>query len=369
MRAYVLDRHGPPSVLRLSDRPDPVPGPGQVRIAVEAIGLNYAEILSRKGLYGWAPKLPYVPGMEVAGVIDGVGPGVDRRVGEPVVAGMQHGAYATHVVVDSASALPSIEGFSLEENAAFPVNFLTAWVGLVASGRMRAGDRVLISPAGGGVGTAAVQIAHRYGCDVIAAAGSDEKLERVRALGADATVNYRRPGWQDRLRDAAGNASVDADGNAAGKASMDADGTAAGGADGTTSGNAGVDIALEMVGGEVFRAAKSVLAPFGRVVVIGYASLDYRWWNPASLWRAWRGKPGMGLEEMLMRSIGISSSHVGYLLPHADRVRSLWDDLVSFVRSHGIRPQVGHVLPFQDMAEAHRLIESRESYGKVVVRL
>ena len=327
-----------------------------MRIAVEAIGLNYAEILSRKGLYGWAPKLPYIPGMEVAGVIDGVGPGVDRRVGEPVVAGMQHGAYATHVVVDAASALPSIEGFSLEENAAFPVNFLTAWVGLVASARMRAGDCVLISPAGGGVGTAAVQIAHRYGCHVIAAAGSDEKLERVRALGADAVVNYRRPGWEDRLRDAAGNPAGDADGNAAGNVAGAA-------------GNAGVDIALEMVGGEVFRAAKSVLAPFGRVVVIGYASLDYRWWNPASLWRAWRDKPGMGLEEMLMRSIGISSSHVGYLLPHADRVRSLWDDLVSFVRSHGIRPQVGHVLPFEELAEAHRLIESRESYGKVVVRL
>ncbi|HUP20548.1 MAG TPA: zinc-binding dehydrogenase, partial [Gemmatimonadota bacterium] len=168
-------------------------------------------------------------------------------------------------------------------------------------------------------------------------AGSDEKLARVRELGAEGIVNYRADGWEERLREAAG--------------------------------PGGVDIALEMVGGEVFRAAKAALAPFGRVVVVGYASLDYRWWNPRSLWRAWRDRPAMSLREMLTRSIGISSSHVGYLLPHADRVRRIWDELTAFVAEHGIRPQVGHVLPFEEAAEAHRLIESRESYGKVVLRV
>jgi NADPH2:quinone reductase len=308
-----------------------------VRVRVQAIGINYAEILSRKGLYGWAPSLPYVPGMEAAGVIDAVGDGVDRAPGEPVVAGMQTGAYATSFVVDERAALPAIEGFTLEENAAFPVNYITAWVGLVESARLRPSDRVLISPAGGGVGTAAVQIATHHGCFVIAAAGSDGKLERVRGIGADALVNYRADRWEERLREAAG--------------------------------PGGVDVALEMVGGQVFRAAKSALAPFGRIVVVGYASLDYRRWNPLSLWRAWRDRPAVSLREMLTRSIGVSSSHVGYLLPHADRVRRIWEDLVSFVGEHGVRPQVGHVLPFEEAAEAHRLIESRQSYGKVVLRV
>ncbi|HSM35631.1 MAG TPA: zinc-binding dehydrogenase [Longimicrobiales bacterium] len=308
-----------------------------MRLRVEAIGINYAEVLSRRGQYGWAPRRPYVLGMEAAGVIDAVGEGVARRPGERVVAGMQTGAYATHAVVDERAALPAIEGFTVEENAAFPVNYLTAWVGLVESGRLRADDRVLISAAGGGVGTAAVQIGAAHGCHVIAAAGSDDKLARVGELGAADLVNYRAEGWQARLRDAAG--------------------------------PAGVDIALEMVGGDVFRAATASLAPFGRVVVVGYASLDYRWWNPASLWRAWRDRPTLSLREMLTRSIGISSSHIGYLLPHAERVRGIWDDLLAFVTRHGIRPQVGHVVPFEEAAEAHRLIESRASYGKVVLRV
>ncbi len=337
MRAYILARHGPPSILRPAELPDPQPGPGQVRVRVEAIGINYAEVLSRKGLYGWAPRLPYVPGMEAAGRIDAAGEGVRRAPGEPVIAGMQHGAYATSIVVDEGAALPALDGFSMVENAAFAVNYVTAWVGLVESARLRVGDRVLISPAGGGVGTAAVQIAHRHGCRVVAAAGSDDKLVRVRALGADAVVNYRLAGWEARLRDAVG--------------------------------GEGFDVALEMVGGEVFRAAKAALAPFGRVVVAGYASLDYRRWNPRSLWRAWRGRPSMSLREMLTRSIGVSSTHIGHLTPHTELLRRVWRDLVAFASEHGIRPQVGHVLPFEDAAGAHRLIESRDSYGKVVLRV
>lgn len=337
MRAYLLDRTGPPDVLRLVERPDPTPGPGEVRVRVEAVGINYAEVLSRKGLYGWAPKRPYIPGMEAAGTIDAVGEGVERQEGELVVVGMQHGAYATAVVVRQAAALPAIDGFSIEENAAFSVNFATAWIGLVEMGRLRPGDRVMISPAGGGVGTAAVQIADRHGCWVLAAAGAEDKLERVKPLGADATVSYGAPGWRDALREAAG--------------------------------KRGIDIALEMVGGEVFEGAKEVLAPFGRVVVAGYASLDYSLWNPLSLWRAWRGKPGMSLDEMLTRSIGISAFHVGYLLPHPELMAGVWSELTAFVAEHGIRPQVGHVLPFEDAARAHRLIESRQSWGKVVLRV
>lgn len=337
MRAYLLSRHGPPDVLRPTERPDPEPGPGQLRIRVGAIGINYAEILSRKGLYGWAPDLPYVLGMEAAGTVDALGEGVvHRTVGERVVVGTQHGAYATRLVVDADAALPAIDDFSLVENAAFAVNYATAWVGLVEMARIRPDDRVLVSPAGGGVGTAAVQIAHHTGCTVVAAAGADAKLERVEELGADVTVNYREPGWRDRLDDAVGE---------------------------------GVDIALEMVGGDVFDAAKEALAPFGQVVVMGYASLDYDRWNPLSWWRAWKGMPRMSLDEMLRNSRGMASSHLGFLLDDAERMRRVWRDLVDFVGRHGIRPRVGHLLAFEEAAAAHRLIESRESFGKVVLRV
>jgi NADPH2:quinone reductase len=338
MKAFVLRRHGAPGILSLTDLPDPEPGPGQVRVRIQAVGLNYAEVLSRKGLYGWAPKLPYVPGMEAAGHIEAVGEGVDpSRVGKRVVVGTQHGAYAEAMVVRDAQALPAVESWSTAENAAFAVNWMTAWVSLMEMARLRPSDRVLVSPAGGGVGTAAVQIASRFGCDVLAMAGSDEKLARVRALGATVTVNYRAQGWPGMLAEEAS--------------------------------RRGVDVALEMVGGDVFRATIDALAPFGRVVVAGYAALDYSVWNPPSWWRAWRGMPRMSLDRMLKRSNGILSTHLGYLLRDPVLMGRLWEKLVAFTTEHGIRPVVGHVLPFRDMPEAHRLMESRRSYGKIVLEV
>jgi len=338
VKGFLLERHGGPERLVLTDLPDPEPGPGQVRVRVEAVGLNYAEVLSRKGLYGWAPKLPYVPGMEAAGRIDRVGQGVDAaRIGARVVVGSKFGAYAEAMVVRDVQALPAVPPWSVEENAAFGVNWMTAWVALMEMGRLRPTDRVLVSPAGGGVGTAAVQIASRFGCDVLAMAGSDDKLARVRALGAHVTINYRTPGWEDALD--------------------------------TEASRRGVDVALEMVGGDVFRAAAEALAPLGRVVVAGYAGLDYTLWNPVSWWRAWRGIPRMSLDRMLKRSNGILSTHLGYLLGDPDLMTRLRADLVAFASEHGLRPVVGHVLPFADMAAAHRLMESRDSYGKIVLKV
>ncbi len=334
MRAVFLHRHGPPDVLRITEAPDPTPGPGQVVVQVGAVGLNYAEVLSRKGLYGWAPSLPYVLGMEAAGSIAAVGEGVDRELGETVIVGLQHGAYAEQVLVRDHQALPALPGFSVEENAAFGVNWLTAWVSLMEMGRLRSSDRVLISPAGGGVGTAAVQIASRFGCEVVAMAGSDSKLERVAKLGASASVNYRESGWEERLE-----------------------------------GLGSFDVALEMVGGGVFRAASAGLAPFGRVVVAGYAGLDYRRWKPWTWWSAWRGIPRMSLNDMLTGSRGMLSTHLGYLLRDPERMQEVWRALVAFSTEHHLRPVVGHVLPFESVADAHRLLESRDSYGKVVLQL
>ena len=157
MRAWVLSRTGSAAALTLSDVPSPEPGPGQVAVRVEAIGINYAEVLSRKGLYGWAPKRPYVPGMEAVGTIETLGLGVsDRQVGERVICGMQYGAYAERLVIPANRPLPAFTNFSLEENAAFAVNFLTAWVALMEMARLRSTDRVGITAAAGGVGTAAV---------------------------------------------------------------------------------------------------------------------------------------------------------------------------------------------------------------------
>ncbi|MDX1494912.1 MAG: zinc-binding dehydrogenase, partial [Longimicrobiales bacterium] len=297
-------------MLRLVDVDPPEPGPGQVAVSVKAIGINYAEVLSRKGLYGWAPKRPYIPGMEVAGTIAVVGEGVDGgRVGEEVLCGMKYGGYAETVVVGATRALPIPDGFTLEEGAAFGVNFMTAWVALVEMARLRPDDRVGITAAAGGVGTAAVQIAAAHGCTVVGMAGSDEKLERVRGLGAAATVNYRQPGFGERLEAAA-----------------------PGGA---------LDVVLEVVGGDVYRSCLSSLDAFGRLVVTGYAQLDYSWWNPWSWWTAWRDAPRLDIKEAAEGSIGVLATHIGYLLPDEARLMAIWTGLTDFTRLHGLRPVVG----------------------------
>ncbi|HEX8275576.1 MAG TPA: zinc-binding dehydrogenase [Longimicrobiaceae bacterium] len=338
MKAIVLERHGGPEVLRVGTVPDPAPGAGEVRVRVEAIGVNFAEVLSRRGLYGWAPALPYTPGMEATGTIDALGPGVGgRTVGEQVIVGAQFGAYAERVVVPERQALPAVPGFSVEENAAIAVNYLTAWVSLVEMARLRPTDRVLVTAAAGGVGTAAVQIATRFGCATVGLAGSDAKLDTVRALGAEAAVNYRRAGWEERLREAAGPARF--------------------------------DVVLEVVGGEVFRAAWPVLAPFGRVVVAGFAGLELQRWNPLSWLRTWRDLPKADVRSLAPASHGFMATHLGYLLDDPPRLARVWGELGAFVAAHGIRPVVGAAFRFDEMAAAHRLMESRRSVGKIVVKM
>lgn len=338
MKAIVLDRHGGPDVLRVRDVPDPAPGAGQVRVRVDAIGVNYAEVLSRKGLYGWAPALPYTPGMEATGTIDALGAGVEgRALGERVIVGAQHGAYAERIVVPSPQALPAIDGYSTEENAAVAVNYITAWVALMEMARLRPADRVLVTAAAGGVGTAAVQIATRFACRTVGLAGSDAKLERVRALGAETAVNYRRADFPARLARAAGPEKF--------------------------------DVVVEVVGADVFRAVWPVLAPFGRVVVAGFASLSLRKWNPLSWLRTWRDLPRADIRTLAPASAGIMATHVGYLLDDPPRLARVWGELMAFVAAHGIRPVVGATFAFDEMAQAHRLMESRGSVGKIVVRM
>ena len=338
MKAYVLERHGGLEALSCREIPEPVPGAGQVVVRIEAIGVNWAEIQSRQGLYGWAPPLPYVLGMEATGEIVGVGQAAEgRTLGERVIVGTQFGCYAERIAVPARLARPALAGYTVDENAAFAVNYLTAWVALFEMARLRPEDRVLIDAAAGGVGTAAVQLATRFGARVYGLAGSDEKVERLRAMGVAAALNYRHPGYEAQLRAAIG--------------------------------DRGVDVVLALVAGETFRAKLRLLAPFGRIVVAGVAGLAFRKWNPFSWWRTWRDLPRADLRQLFMGSHGVMATHLGYLLADEERLTVVWDRLTAFVERHGIRPIVGATFPFDRMADAHALMESRRSVGKIVVKV
>ncbi len=337
MKAIKLTKHGGVDNLILSDINEPEPGRGEVRIKTLAIGLNFAEIQSRKGLYGWAPKLPYILGMEGFGTIDAIGDGVSQwKIGEDAITASQFGAYAEKIVVPQDQALPPVRNFSADENAAFAVQYMTAWVGLFEMARLKPTDTVLIQAAAGGVGTAAVQLAKAYGCKVFGTVGSDAKKQVVVDLGIDAVINYRTHDFYSEIKQF---------------------------------NQQGVDVVIEVVGGEVYRKSIQLLNPFGRLVVIGFASLNLNKLNPVSIYRTLQAIPRVNVSKMAEKSYSVGASHLGYLLKDPDRMLRVWADLTTYVTEHHIHPVIGHTFNFDQMAAAHELMESRQSTGKIVVRI
>src|SRR6266851_2482125 len=235
MRAVVITKHGGPEVLQVQERPDPPLGPGEVRIAVAAAGINFADVMARMGLYPDAPKTPCVVGYEVAGTILELGDGVSSLVnGQRVFAGTMFGGYASQVVVPASDVVPLPDGLSFEQGAAIPVQYATAWAGLVGYGNLQPGERVLIHSAGGGVGIAATQIAKRHGAEVYGTA-SPGKHAQCKDFGVDHALDYTAPGWERGLPP--------------------------------------FDVILDAVGGKSFRRGYKMLRPGGRLVAFGASAL------------------------------------------------------------------------------------------------
>lgn len=335
MQGYRLKRTGKPSVLKLEELPEPTPGKGEIKIKMNAIGINYAEVLSRKGQYSWAPKKPYVMGMEGCGEVVALGEGVDKfKVGDKVIVGKQYGTYAEYTCAPQHLCFPAFQSFSDEENAAYLVNFMTAWVALRKLCRVEANERVLIHAAAGGVGTAALQIGHALGCKTYGTASRADKLDLISSFGAQ-PVNYRENDFYEVIMRDGGK----------------------------------VDCVLEVVGGEVFKKSIQLLAPFGRLAVIGFASMNLKWWNPLSWVKTYMDAPKINMMKMAMRSQGVYASHIGYLTENEGMAGAIWEELHEFVTQYQLKPVVGKVFPFDALPDAHAFMESRNSIGKLVVKV
>ncbi|WP_425391930.1 quinone oxidoreductase family protein [Ekhidna sp.] len=335
MKAYQLRKTGKPRILKLEEIPAPVPGAGEVKVKIETIGINYAEILSRKGQYSWAPKKPYVMGMEGYGEVVELGQGVTKhKVGDKVIIGQQYGSYAEYTCAPEHLCFPAFENFTPEENAAYLVNFMTAWVGLKKLCRVSSGERLLIQAAAGGVGTAAVQIGNALGCVTYGTASQDVKLDLVKKLGGK-PINYRKTDFYQEIMNDGG----------------------------------GVDCVLETVGGDVFKKSMKLLNPFGRLVVIGFASMNIKWWNPISWVKTYLDAPKVNMMKMATESKGIYASHIGYLTENEALTVDIWDELLEFTNKHNLKPVVGKVFQFDELPEAHKFMESRDSVGKLVIKV
>jgi len=340
MRTLVIAEHGGPEVLRFEDRPIPEPGPREVRVAVNAVGLNHLDIWVRRGVEGHTFPLPLVPGSDVAGVVDALGPGArgvalgDRVVLQPgvscgtclscrsgddplcrdygILGESLDGGSAEFVVVPEANVVPMPERLDFPEAAAIPLTFLTAWHMLVGRIRLRPGQRVLIHAAGSGVSSAAIQIATLHGARVIATAGTDEKCRLALDLGAEHAVNYRDTDFVDEVR--------------------------------RWSAKRGVEVAVDHTGEENFGRTLRCLAKGGKYITCGATSghemkTDFRL--------------------VFFKSLSILGSTMGGSQELLEVLR--------LVDQGRLRPVVDRVMPFEQVGEAHRHLESRSAIGKTVL--
>lgn len=341
MRAVVLTGTGGPEVLKVQERPDPVAGPGQVRIAVRAAGINFADTLARVGLYPDAPKPPCVLGYEVAGEVESLGEGVSEfELGDRVVAGTRFGGQAELVAVDAAQVLRLPERLSFEQGAAFPVNYGTAYAALVVMGGMRRGDRVLIHAAGGGVGISATQIARNAGAEIFGTA-SPGKHEAIRAQGVTHPIDYRNRDFEAEVM--------------------------------RITGGEGVDLIMDALGPTSFRKDYRLLRPGGRLVMYGLSENTDAGVRsiPATL----KSLLKMPLATMpWWKSLMVMNENKGVfglnMLSWWDRegdLERVTEPLMADLEAGRLEPVVAEAFPFERAGEAHEFIAQRRNVGKVVL--
>ncbi len=320
MRAIICKQLGTPESLVWGDAPCIPPGPGQVRIAVHAAGVNFADSLIIQGKYQHRPDPPFIPGMEVAGIVEEVAADVTGITpGDRVAATTGTGGYAEKVVTDAAWVMPIADHVDLVKAAAFPVAYGTSLLALEHRARLRAGEVLLVLGASGGVGLTAVEIGKAMGATVIACASSAEKLAVAQCYGADHLIDYTRENIRDRVLDLTG----------------------------------GADVIYDPVGGAASREALRSVKWEGRLVIIGFAGGEIQQ-IPANY--------------ILLKNCAVIGALWGAYRQRAPSVmRTTMNTLAGWLESGRIHPHASHILPLQEAGRALRLLLERKSTGKVVL--
>jgi NADPH:quinone reductase-like Zn-dependent oxidoreductase len=342
MKAIVFQEHGGPEVLKYTDARDPVVRANEVLVRVKACALNHLDLWVRRGIPGVPFPLPHIPGSDVAGEIAAIGADVTTvRVGQkvvlapgvscgkcaPCVSGQDNrcrqftnlgymidGGCAEFVRVPEVNCLPYPENLSFEQAASIPLVFQTAWHMLVARAELQAGEDVLVLGAGSGVGSAAVQVAKFFGARVIATAGSDEKLQKAKELGADHLINHKTQKIRDEVR--------------------------------RITGKRGVDVVFEHVGTATWDESIASLAPSGRLVTCG-ATTGY--------------DAKIDLRFLFSRQLSLLGSYMG--------TKSDLQTVMKLVAAGRLKPVVDRVFPLAEAAAAHSYLESSSQFGKVVLKV
>ncbi len=322
MKAWQVQDWGEPEQMKLVDIPRPEPRPGEVRIRNRAAALNFFDILQIQGKYQVKPPLPFIPGAEVAGTIDVVGPGVIQfSVGDRVQALVSSGGYAEYSLALAGKTFPIPLNMSFEEAAAMIITYQTSYYALKYRTVLKPGEWLLVHAAAGGVGTSAVQIDKAWGARIIATAGSPNKLDFCLSQGADHALNYRDTNWVEEVKK-------------------------------ITDGR-GADIIYDPVGGDIFDLSTKCIAVEGRFLVIGFAG----------------GRiPTLAANRILLKNISIIGCYWGgYLEHHPEFLGKAQADLLAMYEAGQIKPVVSQTYPLSEAVIALRALAERKTYGKVVL--
>jgi synaptic vesicle membrane protein VAT-1 len=342
MRAMVVRRYGPPEVFEAREMPDPQPKPGEVVVRVKAIGINFADLLQRMGLYPGTPQPPFIPGLEIAGVVEKVAEGGTRGAetnalgrGDAVAAITHFNAYAEWVAIPARNAYRLPPGMTFEDGAAIPVNYLTAHHSMFTMGNLQPGDRILIHGAAGGVGIAAVQLARARGLVVFGTAGP-AKQEYLRRIGVDHAIDYEKSDFVDVVH----------------KFAPD-----------------GIEMVMDPIGGKSLSRSAKCLGPMGRLIVYGFSAAAGP--NGKKSWL----RTGLALLETprfhplkLMRgNTAVIGVNLGRLESRGALLSREMDQIFSLYAAGKIKPLIGKAFPLTEAAAAHRYIHERKNIGKAIL--
>ena len=323
MKAIRIHKFGDTEeVLQYEDVPVPDPKAGEILIKVEAASLNRADLSLRRGAYRISPdQLPVIPGREFAGTVEKLGANVnDFKVGQRVIGYPSLGGYAERAVANSSEVRPVPEGVSSAQAAAVPTVFLTAWFGLLTDGNLKSGEWLLVQGGSSGVGTAAIQIARRLGAKVITTTGSEEKARRLRQLGADVTIDVSQNDFLPEVM--------------------------------RVTDKRGVDVVLEMIGGEIYQKSLHALAPGGRLFSIGgaFGSIPD---TPPNLTEGRKAT---------------RFSITNYLKAKPEDFKQL-DEILKLVAEKKFQVPIDKSFPLAQTREAQRYLQGREHFGKVILTM
>ena len=320
MKAVVLEKIGGPEVLKIAEIPKPEVKPGMVLVKVRAAGINFADTLFRQGQYMMQPSFPDTPGLEAAGVIEAVGDGVTTLKPGQRVAGMGSKMYAEYALAPATQVVPIPDSMNFEEGAAFPIQVLTAWHMLHTSHKTERGQTVLVHSAAGGVGVVAVQIAKAAGARVIGTVSSDSKIALVKEHGADEVINYATHDFAEETN--------------------------------RLTGGRGVDLILDAVGATTMEKGLTCLAPFGHLILYG---------------RAGGAPEPLNLFRLFERSVKVSGFTLYAVAPVPEVMRRGIEESLRLIAEKKVRIVIGKTFPLAQAAEAHRFMESRQSFGKLLL--